>query len=89
MVAEERPSADAVHGYDAPGDGELIRRCIAAHHLRHSLVAASSETDAVALAVVQGNSVATQRHAYRARQVRVNRQFKSLRAPWPCLVVIL
>jgi hypothetical protein len=44
-----------------------IRRRIAALHFRHSMVTASSETDAVALAAVQGTSVATQSRACRAR----------------------
>ena len=51
-----------------------IGRPIAAHHFRHSLVTASSESDSAALAAVQGNSVATQNRVYRVRQVREDQQ---------------
>ena len=51
-----------------------IGRPIAAHHFRHSLVTASSESESAALAAVQGNSVAMQSRVYRVRQVREDQQ---------------
>ena len=74
LLQKERSLAHAVHGFDAPGDGELRREAHRSAPLRAQHVGGEQRESAVALAAEHGNSLATQSRVHRVWQVREDQQ---------------